>query len=544
MAGDAAVSAAAAEAREALEAGKKAHQGGRLPTAEECYVKALAALGVDLSTLSPTQKAPKMVTSSDVADALHLLGAARAQRYAAASSASRADDDDDEDGEQEEETPVDAARKAELEGAICLLRAALAAEPSEDPPARRARLRNSLGTALNEKRQPEAYEEAATVLRAASALDPSIWSVWNNLSKALRALCKAADKAGKAALEKTLSLERVAALIAMTKLRPSHPAANYRLGMELKRLGRDDEAAEALQANLQAAEAAGVSSVLSKDEWKIATSRHWLAALSGQVTATAPPTYVASLFDFYADTFDSHLVGKLHYQTPQLISSELQKLVDTDGRKSFGRCTDLGCGTGLMGPLLRKFHMTSLEGVDLSEGMLKKARDKGHRGVGYDRLICGDLLAAFKPLASLEAEPAQASRPPAIEHVPVSEELEVPAPARAADCFGLIVAADVFVYVGDLAPSLKASARWLAPDGLVVFSTEAMSDDSAAAGGTSTCGYSLSKNTGRYSHSPEYVERTAEDFGLSCLVRRAVTLRYNEGKPVCGHIYLFRLRDS
>jgi predicted TPR repeat methyltransferase len=47
---------------------------------------------------------------------------------------------------------------------------------------------------------------------------------------------------------------------------------------------------------------------------------------------------------------------------------------------------DLGCGTGLMGPLLRS-HVSVLEGVDLSTAMVEKARERGC----YDR--CG--LVAF-----------------------------------------------------------------------------------------------------------------------------------------------------
>ena len=42
---------------------------------------------------------------------------------------------------------------------------------------------------------------------------------------------------------------------------------------------------------------------------------------------------------------------------------------------------DLGCGTGLMGPLLRPHVSSYLEGVDLSVGMVDKARERGC----YDR---------------------------------------------------------------------------------------------------------------------------------------------------------------
>ena len=50
------------------------------------------------------------------------------------------------------------------------------------------------------------------------------------------------------------------------------------------------------------------------------------------------------------------------------------------------RCIDLGCGTGLMGPLLRG-HVGHLSGVDLSSGMVDKARQRGC----YDDLAVGEL---------------------------------------------------------------------------------------------------------------------------------------------------------
>lgn len=49
---------------------------------------------------------------------------------------------------------------------------------------------------------------------------------------------------------------------------------------------------------------------------------------------------------------------------------------------------DLGCGTGLMGPLLRQ-HVEHLAGVDLSQGMIDKARERGC----YDELAVGELAA-------------------------------------------------------------------------------------------------------------------------------------------------------
>jgi len=94
---------------------------------------------------------------------------------------------------------------------------------------------------------------------------------------------------------------------------------------------------------------------------KTATVHHWLSALRGEASATAPAEYVAKLFDGYADRFDEHLVEKLHYQTPSVLMEAISETVAKLGIGGcsgsgaplpFKRCADLGCGTGLMGPLL------------------------------------------------------------------------------------------------------------------------------------------------------------------------------------------------
>lgn len=58
------------------------------------------------------------------------------------------------------------------------------------------------------------------------------------------------------------------------------------------------------------------------------------------------------------------------------------------------RCVDLGCGTGLMGPLLRNHVADSLVGVDLSAGMVVHARDRGC----YDDLAVGELVEYLQQL--------------------------------------------------------------------------------------------------------------------------------------------------
>ena len=90
--------------------------------------------------------------------------------------------------------------------------------------------------------------------------------------------------------------------------------------------------------------------------------------------------------------------------------------------------------------------------------------------------------------------------------------------------FDLIVAGDVFTYVGDLSSAFAESARALRPGGLMAFSIEHGDGDT----------YHL-RPTGRYAHSPAYVEDTANSSGLSVVCRRDVVLR-EDPEPISGQI--------
>src|SRR5437764_14430538 len=75
--------------------------------------------------------------------------------------------------------------------------------------------------------------------------------------------------------------------------------------------------------------------------------RYYLAGLEGGEAPARPPRhYVQALFDGYAGDFDAHLVQTLRYDAPRVL---VQRLA---GRR-FAQAVDLGCGTGLCGPLLR-----------------------------------------------------------------------------------------------------------------------------------------------------------------------------------------------
>jgi predicted TPR repeat methyltransferase len=112
-----------------------------------------------------------------------------------------------------------------------------------------------------------------------------------------------------------------------------------------------------------------------------------LAAVGGaDVSLRASDDFVCSTFDGFADSFDRSLES-LHYRAPQLLRDALvaSGLLPCPG--SF-RILDLGCGTGLCGPLLQ-LQALRLVVVDLSTMMLSKA---AARGV-YDQLNRAELTA-------------------------------------------------------------------------------------------------------------------------------------------------------
>jgi predicted TPR repeat methyltransferase len=257
------------------------------------------------------------------------------------------------------------------------------------------------------------------------------------------------------------------------RLRPDYATAQHYRANALRDLGRRDEAIAAYQHALE----------LGADREQVAFA---LAALGvGEVPTGSPAAYVRELFDQYAGHFDEHLVEKLGYRTPALLDEAIRRHVPLGA----GDVLDLGCGTGLMGPYLRPMA-ARLTGVDLSGKMLEKARERWI----YDQLECGEI----------------------VEYLGTSE-----------DAFDLIVAADVLVYLGDLASLMRNVHRALRPGGWFCFSVEACEDADFAL-----------RASNRFAHSPHYVRRLAAGFDV--IETQAATLRTENGSPVPGYLVIMR----
>ncbi|WP_224249324.1 class I SAM-dependent DNA methyltransferase [Hyalangium gracile] len=216
----------------------------------------------------------------------------------------------------------------------------------------------------------------------------------------------------------------------------------------------------------------------------------WLeAAETGAVLPErAAESYVAALFDQYASHFDDKLRRELGYRAPEHV---LEALEEALGGRREQDVLELGCGTGLAGVLLRPLARR-LEGIDLSPGMLERARARGV----YDALHTGELH----------------------ELLAASQERHT-----------LIVAVDVLVYLGALEALFERVARRLVPGGLFAFTVERGTEP----------GYRL-QPTGRYLHHLDYVREQARATGLTPVVEREAVLRTERGEPVWGHVVVLR----
>lgn len=359
-----------------------------------------------------------------------------------------------------------------LDAALSLLRRSLAMLAPSDPA--RARVLNSLGVALLRVRR--------TVAAAGGS----------------RALCRE-DAHGEAA----------AVLREALALSPEIWAAQWNLVRVLRSL-RDAAVAGGREADAAALDAEVRSTLESM--------RH------------LPSEHIAACFDHYAGRFEEHLVGALGYRGPDEIEEAIRSWLPTD--LPIRRCGDLGCGTGLMGPRLRALGAQRIEGVDLSHKMLLRACEKGPVGTGYDHLLCGDLLGIFAPRI-VEASPAEVEASPKVEHLSQDIALDVPSPAEGDQLFELLVAADVLNYISDLGPTLAASSKWLAPRGLLVFTTE----KPAEAEGAVSSGFAMTESC-RFQHAESYVRETATACCLRVLACRAFTLRFNKGHAVDSQLFV------
>jgi predicted TPR repeat methyltransferase len=95
----------------------------------------------------------------------------------------------------------------------------------------------------------------------------------------------------------------------------------------------------------------------------------------------------------------------------------------------------------------------------------------------------------------------------------------------------LAIAADLFIYIGNLAPLFAELAAVMEVDGCVAFSTEDLE-----------AGDFELRPTLRFAHSVAYIERVAARNGFEITARRQCALRKEGRNWVSGSLYACRFR--
>jgi len=332
------------------------------------------------------------------------------------------------------------------------------------------------------------YAQAERSFAASLALVPGRVSALTNLGAArlkLGRVQEAADLLEEALAQEPDSVEalghRATALAELGEPAQALASADHALGLNaelgplwslrgklLRELGRFDEAVSSFENAL----ARGADPEMH---------RYYLASLKGGDVPPAPPRqYVESLFDSYADGFDEHLVQVLHYRAPQVLADGLKRM-----NRRFARALDLGCGTGLCGPLVRPLA-GALHGIDLSATMVERSAALGV----YDEVVQSDLIDY---LAST--------------------------PHR----HDLVIAADVFIYVGALEAVFAGVARVMDTGGVFCFSVEASGGEELAL-----------RRSLRYAHSRPYIERLARQHGFAVSSAAEHPIREDQRQPIPG----------
>jgi predicted TPR repeat methyltransferase len=264
-------------------------------------------------------------------------------------------------------------------------------------------------------------------------------------------------------------------LLQATELAPGFASAWFTLGAIREQLGERDAAIAAFRKALAA----------DPEDRHGASLR--LMQTGAEKLSGMPPAYLRALFDQYAPKFETALVDDLGYRGPALLfRAVLSARAAARKPAFFQRAIDLGCGTGLAATAFAR-EVDHFIGIDLSPRMIERACSTGL----YAELEVAEMVEALhgKPDASAD----------------------------------LVLAADAFVYLADLAPVLSEASRVLAAGGLLAFTLETHGGD----------GVILGKGL-RYAHGANFVRASLKAAGLMLSQFEELSTRNEDNVPVPG----------
>ena len=360
---------------------------------------------------------------------------------------------------------------------------------------------NNLGNIFRELGQ---LDDAKSAYNKVLELAPEHADTWVNVGVILRQLSNPEDALDK--LKKAIELN------------PKHGDAYHNLGNTLADLKRFEEALDAYEMATKLTPEGGMApksiarvqydlgrkddAIRTLQRWSYtnpedAAAKHLLAAYTGtDVPKQASEEFVRQSFDNFSKSFDEVLT-KLNYKAPKFVGELVVEKLTPLGEGY--RILDIGCGTGLCGPLIKQLAST-LVGVDLSSGMLVKAKERGV----YDELA--------------EAELTQYM---------VDNKTS----------FDVVTCVDTLCYIGDLSAAIPAAYSALDSRGWFFFTVEQHLT------GEHEQGYWLQPH-GRYSHNRAYLETLLQGAGFVLDTMNDVVLRREGPDEVSGLLVAAKKVDA
>lgn len=307
-------------------------------------------------------------------------------------------------------------------------------------------------------------DDAVVSYRRALALKPDLAGAHNNLGNALRRLGRFD--------------EAVAAYLQALRCDPSLSPVYFSIATALARAGQPDQAIRFYREYLR------------RDPTDVFGARFGLAYLGAEALPEATPRHhLDYVYAARAASWGQSGRNDAGYQGAKLVDAAVARALGTTDDLAI---LDAGCGTGLVGLLLRR-RARSLVGVDLSAAMLEKAAAARI----YDRLEQADLVDF------LAANPRS---------------------------YDLVVSAATLIHFGDLAPVFTAAAAALHESGLFVFTV--FPHPGTGIGVTHfQC----------FAHSPDYVAEAAASAGFEVESQETAIHEYHHDRPVTGLVVTLRL---
>ena len=285
--------------------------------------------------------------------------------------------------------------------------------------------------------------------------------------------------------------EAVVAYRRAIEIAPVFADAYNNLGVALRRQG-DLDAARACHEKALADAPGHASALINLGQLQFLRAQLGLEPLP----LAASGNFVASLYNGRANDWDRSAAHLQKYCAPQLVADAMKTYWK---REAAARVLDAGCGTGLVGELIKDLAV-GLDGVDLSPAMLERATSKGI----YQNLFQGDIVQFMA------------------DH-----------PSK----YDAVVSAATLIHFGDLKPVFGAAFGSLRGGGLFIFT---LFPFEGVEGDFSIAPSDVLRLMGCFAHSERYVRETvvASGFSVECL--DLVTHEYFDRQPVPGLLGVLR----